>query len=288
MHYQQLQLTVPKDRAEYYSEYLESLGALSVTWQDATDIPIYEPLPQTHPLWEQVIVTALFQDTVDIALIKATIDISPIDVKQIPDENWVEKNLQDFKPIHITEHFWICPSWQELNLPSATIVRLNPGLAFGTGEHATTQMILRYLSLNPPRNHTVLDFGCGSGILAISAAILGANSVYAVDIDPQALVATRNNARLNQLDDDHIHICLPEELPLQQFDQLLANIFLTPLLDLHNIFAKLIKPKGNVLLSGVLASQFDTISAVYSADFDLTIVDNQEDWLLIQAFLKKN
>jgi ribosomal protein L11 methyltransferase len=293
MNYQQLRFTSTALQVEAFSEQLESLGALGVTWEDAFDSPIYEPEPHTNPLWDHVIITALFAKEAEIEPIIATLQknhggIIPIERTLVEDENWIEKSLAHFKPIAISKDLWICPSWIEIDSPHATIVRLNPGLAFGTGEHATTQMILAYMAAHPPRNNTVLDFGCGSGILAITACMLGATSVYAVDIDEQAFIATQNNAQLNHIAENKIHISFPDALVDCQVDLLLANIFLTPLLKLHKKFANLLKPHGYLLLSGVLASQLDEITTAYRDDFHLEVINQQDDWLLLRGTFKKN
>jgi ribosomal protein L11 methyltransferase len=288
MSYIQLELTSDASLAEDLSEQLESLGALSVTWADAEDVPIYEPEPHTHPLWDQVVITALFSEEADIDAIKNQLGMIPIRQQIIQDENWVEKNLIDFKPIEITPTFWICPSWHEVTVKNATVLRLNPGLAFGTGEHPTTQMILKYLAQHPPRDNTVLDYGCGSGILALGACLLGAKQAYAVDIDPQALIATSNNAQLNHILADKLTISLPEALHHVQVDQLLANIFMIPLLQLHKKFTTLVKPQGHILLSGILAEQVEQIFITYQDDFCLTVIDQQQDWLLLRGTPKKN
>lgn len=287
MSYIELEFASDAAHAEHFSEQLESLGALGVTWLDAKDAPIYEPLPDTHPLWDQVIITALFAEDADIKNITHHLGIIPISQKTILDENWVEKNLIDFKPIAITPTFWICPQWHEVNVPHATVLRLNPGLAFGTGEHPTTQMILKYLSEHPPKDNTVLDYGCGSGILALSACLLGAKHVYAVDIDPQALISTHNNAQLNHIDEAQLKVSLPADLNHIQADLLLANIFLVPLLTLHSTFAKLIQEKGHILLSGVLSTQFEQIFITYQEFFYLNVVNEQDGWLLLHGTLKK-
>ncbi len=287
MNYQELSLSAHAAQAEALSEALESLGALSVSLQDANDIPIYEPKPQTHPLWDDIIITALFAHDADFSMIKAAITSHHngiiINEALVEDQNWVEKSLNDFKPIAISKNLWICPSWHELEV-DATILHLNPGLAFGTGEHPTTQMILRYLAEHPP-HHTVVDFGCGSGILAITASLFGAEQVYAIDIDEQALVATYSNAQLNHKE-KHITICLPEDLPLLQADQLLANIFLTPLIELRENFLRLLKAQGEILISGVLQSQVHQLMNAYINDFDLSVIDEQSEWLLVRGIKK--
>ncbi len=327
MSYIQLEFTTSAEHTESLSEQLELWGALSVTWVDAHDDPIYEPAPHTHPLWDQVIVCALFPEKTDIENIKQSLSpslraqpsslraerrsnpgsevgltLEPglpryarndgideyIKITYINDENWIEKNLQEFKPIKITDDFWICPSWHQINIENATILHLNPGLAFGTGEHPTTQMILKYLSLHPPKNKMVIDYGCGSGILAISACLLGATKVYATDIDPQALIASENNAQLNHLQQNQLSLSLPENLGALQADLLLANIFLTPLLTLQEKFISLLKPTGEIILSGVLSTQFTQISSAYQEHFDLTVLMEQQDWLLLQGRIKKN
>jgi ribosomal protein L11 methyltransferase len=291
MSYIQLEWACDAANAETLSEQLESLGALSVTWVDAHDTPIYEPEPHTHPLWDHVVLTALFATDVNIATVTQAIQnqagIIPIHQTTLNDENWVEKNLIEFKPIAITPHFWICPSWHEVHIKEATVLRLNPGLAFGTGEHPTTQMILKYLTQHPPHHNTVLDYGCGSGILALSACLLGAAHAYAVDIDPQALIASHNNAQLNQINEDKLTISLPDALNQVQVDLLLANIFMIPLLKLHKKFTTLVHPQGHILLSGILAAQVEQIFITYQDDFHLTVIEQQQEWLLLHGTPKK-
>lgn len=290
MSYQELRFTCDASRAEICSELLESLGAFNITWEDAFDSPIYEPLPNTLPVWDHVNLFVLFPANTDLTTVYTALSeqgITVIETNTIADENWVEKSLAHFKPRAITDNFWICPSWESLDVPHATKLLLNPGLAFGTGEHATTQMILRYLATHTPHN-TVLDFGCGSGILAISANLLGAKNIYAVDIDEQALIATHNNAQLNHISESQLHICLPDALPNIQVDQLVANIFLVPLLTLHNTFTNLLREGGELLLSGVLSTQSAQIIIAYQEHFALEIIDEQEGWLLLRGFCKKN
>lgn len=288
MSYIQLEFASDALSVEALSEQLEALGALGVTWVDAQDNPIYEPEPHTHPLWDQVIVTALFSEQSDIDTIQNQLGIIPIRQTSLEEENWVEKNLEDFKPIAITPKFWICPSWHEVKIPDAKVLRLNPGLAFGTGEHPTTQMILKYLNEHPPIGNTVLDYGCGSGILALSACILGAKHAYAVDIDPQALIASQSNAQLNNINNEKITISLSNALNDVQVDLLLANIFMIPLLKLQKEFVLHLKPHGNILLSGILATQVEQIFNTYEDDFHLKVVDQQEEWLLLHGIAKKN
>ncbi len=288
MSYIQLEFASDARQVEDLSEQLESLGALGITWCDASDDPIYEPEPHTHPLWDQVIITALFAEHTDITAIQNHLGMIPLRSQIILDENWVEKNLIDFKPLAITPTFWICPSWHEVQVKDATVLRLNPGLAFGTGEHPTTQMILKYLVQHPPMNNTVLDYGCGSGILALGACLLGATHAYAVDIDPQALIATHSNAQLNHLNEDKLTISLPKALHSEKVDLLLANIFMIPLLTLHKTFATLVKPQGHILLSGILETQFEQIFNTYQDDFSLTVVDQQQEWLLVHGSTKIN
>ncbi|MFA6038347.1 MAG: 50S ribosomal protein L11 methyltransferase [Legionellales bacterium] len=288
MSYIQFEFASDAQNAETLSEQLEALGALGITWVDAQDNPIYEPEPNTQPVWDQIIITALFPKQTDINAIQNQLGIIPLRQTTVEDENWVKKNLEDFKPIAITPQFWICPSWHEVTAINAKVLRLNPGLAFGTGEHPTTQMILKYLVEHSPIDNTVLDYGCGSGILALSACILGAKHAYAVDIDPQALIASQSNAQLNNIDHEKISISLPNALNHVQVDLLLANIFMIPLLKLHKEFVSHLKPQGNILLSGILAAQVEQIFITYEEDFHLTIVDQQQEWLLLHGIAKKN
>lgn len=287
MSYIQFEFASDAQHAEILSEQLEALGALGVTWVDAQDNPIYEPEPNTQPVWDQIIITALFPEQTDISAIQNQLGIIPLRQTTVEEENWVKKNLEDFKPIAITPQFWICPSWHEVTARDAKVLHLNPGLAFGTGEHPTTQMILKYLVEHSPIDNTVLDYGCGSGILALSACILGAKHAYAVDIDPQALIASQSNAQLNNIDHEKISISLPNALNHVQVDLLLANIFMIPLLKLHKEFVSHLKPCGNILLSGILAAQVEQIFITYEEDFHLSVVDQQQEWLLLHGIAKK-
>jgi ribosomal protein L11 methyltransferase len=201
--WQQIICTTQKSDQEAVSAALEAAGAVSVTYQDAGDQPVLEPLPGETPLWDDIIITGLFNDDCNIAAILFSLkDRSDWHLKSLHSEvlqnqNWERAWMKDFHPMQFGQNLWIYPSWAEIPVDNSVKILLDPGLAFGTGTHPTTALCLEWLDAHPPHNKTVIDYGCGSGILAVAAALLGAKMIYAIDIDPQALTATQDNARKN-------------------------------------------------------------------------------------------
>jgi ribosomal protein L11 methyltransferase len=202
---------------------------------------------------------------------------------RVEDEDWVRRSQSQFGPIRVSDALWIVPSWHEPPAPASTIVRLDPGLAFGTGSHVSTRLILQRLEsllrdvAPPPR---VLDYGCGSGILAIVAAKLGARQVAAVDIDPQALEATAANAAANGV---RLAVSAPESLPEEGYDVVLANILAGPLIALEPLLAARTRPGGRILLSGILESQAAGVVQAYAIDFEAAVTATDEGWALVEG-----
>lgn len=270
------------------SDLLLTLGALSITLQDAADQPVYEPALNTTPLWQQTRVVGLFSDDIEISLLEQQIaesyDPTPIyQIVTLADQEWTRTWMQDFHPMRFGQRLWICPTWEQPPDPQAINIFLDPGLAFGTGTHPTTALCLTWLDAQTDLvGKTIIDYGCGSGILAVAAAKLGATTLWCVDNDPQALLATIENAEKNQVS-QQMTTCLPEDLPNLQVDCLLANILANPLITLEKHFAQLLKIKGFIVLSGILQEQTDDIVNCYQSDFTLLDIAEQEGWIRIVA-----
>jgi ribosomal protein L11 methyltransferase len=275
---------------DHLSDLLDLCGALSVTMTDQFDDPILEPLPGTVPLWPNVIIHALYAPDIDVAAIIEIISNQYPNVictvETVAEQNWERKNHEAFQPQCFGKRLWICPSWHTPPNPDAVNVILDPGLAFGTGSHATTALCLTWLEQANLKHKTLIDYGCGSGILSIAALKLGAEHVYAVDIDAQALTATTNNAETNQISEDHLTIGYPTEIHTP-VDVIIANILLTPLLDLKHSFHHLLKPQGLLTVSGLLANQMPLVEQAYHSHFVLLSSETEGDWALM-TFEKKN
>lgn len=267
-------------------QMLVESGAQSVTLCDAANNPVLEPLPGATPLWPQVIVTGLFGGDFEIEMLKralkSLVDESALKVANIEQRDWAQVCLDDLKALRFGRHLRIYPSHQA---PDATAVdiKLDPGLAFGTGHHATTALCLEWLDANPPVGAELIDYGCGSGILAIAAIKLGAHRVQAVDTDPQALLATGDNAARNDIDPDQLVACCPKGLSETPADILLANILAHPLIDLAEDFARRLKPGGRIVLSGVLIHQRAELIAAYTPRFDVTQTRDKDGWALVEG-----
>ena len=263
-------------------------GALSVTLADGADEPVLEPAPGTTPLWRQVRLSALFPAGADAGVLTAVLASSlglpaaRITHEVLADRAWEREWLKDFRPMRFGRRLWICPGGQQAPDPGAAVLELDPGLAFGTGTHPTTALCLEWLDRHPPLDRSVLDYGCGSGILAIAALKLGAKSVWAVDIDEQALWATRENAVRNRVD-TRLATGLPEELPEQVFDVVLANILANPLIGLAPGLGKLVRSGGDLVLSGILAAQADDVRTAYAAEFDFSAIAEREGWVRLHG-----
>lgn len=267
-------------------------GALAVTLRDAADQPLLEPLPGETPIWDEVRVTGLFDGERPVETVQACLSalldqetLNSIESELIQDRAWVREWMAHFQPIQCGERLWICPSHHVVDQADAIVVKLDPGMAFGTGTHPTTALCLRWLDQaeNRPslQGSTVIDFGCGSGILAVAAALLGARKVWAVDIDPQALEATRSNARINHVD-ANIETCLPQNLPSEvQADLILANILAGPLVQLAPELSAHLRKNGQLVLAGLLDSQVTNVTSAYAQDVALQTVFKHDTWCLL-------
>jgi ribosomal protein L11 methyltransferase len=288
MPWQQLSLEMNSDQADAVTEVFESAGALSVTLVDAADEPLLEPTPGEQPLWGRLRVVALFpsgcdaeaiQDRLRIALKNPEIELQ---TERLEDRDWSTTWRDDFHAMRFGQRLWVCPSGELPPDPDAVVVQLDPGLAFGTGTHVTTGLCLEWLDAHPPANQSVIDYGCGSGILAIAAARLGASRVQAVDIDPQALTATRDNAARNAVE-QCIEVMLPEALATGPVDQVMANILANPLIELAETLNSLVKPGGHIVMTGILAEQAEGVMAAYREWFDFEVPVQREEWVLLEG-----
>src|SRR5690554_555764 len=290
-----IQLQIPADsgNADQLEDLLMEMGAEAVSMEDGADQPLYEPVPGTTPLWSDTHVIGLFDAERNIDQICAELrsawhqrtqqELPEIEVTLVEDKDWERAWMDDFKPMRFGQRLWIVPSWHEAPDPEAVNLLLDPGLAFGTGTHPTTALCLEWLDGQPLQDLQVIDFGCGSGILAIAALLLGAARVTATDIDPQALEASRDNAQRNQLADERLPLYLPADMPSEPADLLVANILAGPLVTLAPQLTALVKPGGRIALSGILAEQTDEILAAYDADFELDPVANKDGWIRVSG-----
>ena len=267
----QLQIPADPDNADQLEDLLMEMGAEAVSMEDAADQPLYEPDPGTTPLWSQTTVTGLFQSDRDIEQLCASVrdawhqatqqDLPEINVTLVEDKDWERAWMDDFQPLKFGERLWIVPSWHEAPDPGAANLMLDPGLAFGTGTHPTTALCLEWLDGQEVQGRQVIDYGCGSGILGLAALLLGADHVTGVDTDPQALEASRENARRNGVEENRLDLYLPEQAPAGKADMVLANILAQPLIGLAPHLATLTRPGGDLVLSGILSNQAREVMA---------------------------
>jgi ribosomal protein L11 methyltransferase len=289
MPWQQLECNIPSQKVESLTDYLESIDALAITLVDAKDDPIFEPEPGTTPLWQECKLIALFEHDVSLESHLNTIQqlfSCHATISKLADKAWERECMDQFQPIQFGTKLWVCPSWHTVSKNDAVVVMLDPGLAFGTGNHPTTRLCLEWLTTHAIEGKNVIDYGCGSGILAIAAAKLGAANVYAVDIDAQALHATQENAARNHVS-QQVQVYLPNDLPSIQADILIANILAAPLISLVERFNQLIRSPGCIVLSGILDNQINEVVKAYQTHFSINEHSTIEDWGLI-AGIKQN
>jgi len=292
----QLRLQTTKQYAEETSDVLMDIGALSVTFMDAEDQPILEPAPGETPLWENVVIQALFEADIDTNEVleqwklEALSEHSQVgEFEILEDKDWEREWMDRFEPMCFGDRLWICPSWKPVVDENAVNILLDPGLAFGTGTHPTTALCLKWLDAADVNDKVVIDYGCGSGILAIAALKLGAKKVYAVDIDPQAILATKDNAERNNVADERLLVGMPEILKEKsQADILLANILAEPLRNLIQEIYDLCKPHGRIALSGLLTTQSDELIAIYQQRFQMEEPVFQNEWARLTGIKVNN
>ena len=271
------------DGADPLSDHLSECGASAVTFQDNADQPIYEPEIGSTPLWQATNVVALFEadsDTdsiiVQLTQLMAPSTIPPYRIEAVEDKDWVREWMDNFHPMCFGEKVWICPSWHQPPEPDAINILLDPGLAFGTGTHPTTALCLNWLDQADVKDKIVIDYGCGSGILAIAAALLGAKKVIGVDIDPQALEATQANAERNGV---QIDTFMPADCQDITADLVIANILAGPLQSLAPTLLQLSKPQAEIVLSGILECQAKEVSDAYQTSFDMQPPVQKGEWI---------
>jgi ribosomal protein L11 methyltransferase len=269
---------------EPFEALLFELGAASVTLLDAGDDPVLEPAPGATPLWPTIEMRALFAQDADRERLGAALSLFAPDIEApgfaiVADRAWEREWLVDFKPMRFGQRLWICPGGQTVDAADAVRVELDPGLAFGTGTHATTALCLTWLESNSLAGRVLVDYGCGSGILGIAALKLGARQVHAIDIDPQAQIATRSNAVRNGVSDR-----LTLDLPAWgTADVLVANILAGPLVDLAASLQGLMLPRSELALSGILLEQVETVTAAYRPWFDIRLTGSLDGWALLSG-----
>lgn len=293
MAWQTLTLAVPEQQAEALSDALMALGALSVDVHDADagtpeEKAIFgEPGEAAERLWQRNVLTALFPEDAKIeAVVAEAVSAagfkSPPNyhVEKLEDDDWVRKTQSQFDPIPISKRLWIVPTWHAPQDPDAINIILDPGLAFGTGSHPTTRLCLRWLDANLAGGETVLDYGCGSGILAIAAKKLGASSVTGVDVDAQAITASRDNAAANEV---VAEFYLPDDAPNRQYDVVVANILTNPLKMLAPVLAGAVQSGGRIVLSGILGEQAGDVMKIYAQWFNLSPTVMDEGWARVSG-----
>jgi len=294
MNWQQLKIQIIPEHVDFIEPQLLAAGAVSITFLDAEDQPVFQEELDSTPLWDSLVLCALFEEDTELGELlswlggnASIVNRASLEVEKIEDQAWERSWMDNFSAMQFGEKLWICPSWQEPPDPTATNIMLDPGLAFGSGSHATTALCLQWLATQDLQGKDIVDYGCGSGILAIAAALLGARSVQGVDNDPQAVLATNDNCERNGLLLGRVGTFLPEEYDSistpESVDILLANILAAPLLSLASKFASLVKPHGSIVLSGLLAEQADAITEVYSEWFEMSAAVQREDWIRLSG-----
>ena len=285
------------ETVESLENWLFLAGAVSVTFQDKHDQPILEPAPGEMRLWDEISLIGLFAQaqcpdalvsSLHLAAHSAGLAMPQYELRVLPDTIWERAWMQDYQPMQFGPNLWVCPSHTAPPDVDAINIDLDPGLAFGTGTHATTALCLGWLGRNTATNRAplegeiVVDYGCGSGVLAIAAAKLGAKLVYAVDIDDQAILATRQNALQNGVF-DRLVIGHPNVLERETIDVLMANILFEPLTTLSDSFAFLLRSGGTLLMSGILQEQVDELSMSYNRRFKIEPATARDGWALMTA-----
>jgi ribosomal protein L11 methyltransferase len=285
----QLKINSQAEYAEQIGEMLSASGAQAVTFVDAKDTPMYEPKPGEVMLWPDTQIVGLYDAEYDMSRVISQLSQSKLlgknfnhKLDQLEDKDWEREWMINFHPMQFGERLWICPSWRDVPDPNAVNVMLDPGLAFGTGTHQTTSLCLRWLDRLELSEATVVDFGCGSGILGIAALKLGAKRVIGIDIDPQALLASQDNANRNDVG-EKIELYLPEHQPELKADVVLANILAGPIRELRTVITEYCKTGGKLVLSGILDNQAQEINDLYSHDFDMDPIMVDGEWARVSG-----
>ncbi len=289
MTWHQFSVVTDEATAPQLADFFTELGAVSVTYLDAEDQPIYEPALNETKIWARTTVVALYELTAAPQQIKdavlthfADTPLEQWQAEVLADQDWERAWMDYYKPMQFGGKLWVCPTGQEQQQAGSVCMTLDPGLAFGTGTHPTTALCLEWLASHDLTDKIVIDYGCGSGILAVAALLLGAKQVHAIDIDPQAITATLANAKKNQVI-DKISCYLPVQFPLLKADVVLANILAKPLIELSTSISHLLKPQGQLVLSGILDQQAPAVITAYEPEIVVHAVAYQEDWCRIDG-----
>lgn len=291
MPWKRLSTVVNDTMADSLSELMTEHGALSVSVEPASQeetLQLYEPGPGETPMWEQARVTGLFEPDSDlgnaISDANSRLGLSADDWQSdtLEDQVWERVWMDDFQPQQIGEQLWICPSWLTPPQPEAINILMDPGLAFGSGTHATTILCLQWLEQHLQPGTRLIDFGCGSGILAIAALRLGAAHAIGIDNDPQAIIASNENAQRNGVS-ECLQTALPDEIKPPPGKLLVANILASPLMQLAPQLSALVEPSGHIVLSGILATQAEDVAACYRDEFELDAVEQRQDWVRLSG-----
>ena len=294
----QVTLEAPRDEAQRLGDALEESGALSVSLEGAdTELLFETDWNDMTPVWKQTRVVALFAEDTDlVATMNSVVALLSLPApplyksETVADQDWVRVWMDRWQPMHFGgspggANLWVVPSWLPPPDPAAANIILDPGMAFGTGTHATTAMCLEWLAAQPPINREVIDYGCGSGILAIAALKLGARSAIATDTDPQALIVSRENAERNAVL-ERLTLLLPDALPKHaNADIVLANILAAALIQLTPCLTVLVRPGGTLILSGLLSNQADEVEAAYAVNFTFTR-QTRDEWVMLAGTLR--
>jgi ribosomal protein L11 methyltransferase len=283
----QLTVEVDADQCERLEALVEEAGAISVSYLDPGGEPVLEPALGTTPLWSRVRLLALFQGWPDAEQLYLDIcqalsverpahwELAPLEQRQ-----WERAWMDHYHPMHFGGRLWVVPTTHEAPEPDAVNLRLDPGLAFGTGTHPTTALCLRWLAQAELAGQEVVDFGCGSGILAIASLLLGARQAYGIDNDPQALVASQDNAKRNGVA-ERLTLWLPSEVQSVVADVVVANILAGVLIELRDHILALLRPGGRIALSGILTRQQEDVTAAYAAWIDWEPAQHDDGWVLL-------
>lgn len=294
MSWLQLRLDCEPAQVEQLEALLLDSGAVAVTMEDNADQPVLEPAVGETPLWRQTRLTGLYLADTDMAAVLAQFPDPLLDacnqrIEILEDKDWEREWIQHYQPMQFGSRLWVCPSWLAPPAPEAVNLLLDPGLAFGTGTHPTTALCLAELDGMDLQGQRVIDYGCGSGILAVAALKLGAAEALGVDNDPQALMASRDNARRNGISDDRFAVALPGDYDAGHWqastDTVIANILAGPLMTLSDTLLACLRPGGTLLLSGLLATQAGALVDHYAPRIQLDVAGKREDWVCLRGKL---
>ncbi len=289
MPWHQISVITHEDLAPRLADLFDKLGAVSVTYMDAEDEPVYEPAIGETKIWSNTEVIALYELDAEPALIKTLVyaqlkaeQLRNWQYERVEDQEWERAWMEFYKPMKFADKLWVCPTDQEQYEPGTVCLTLDPGLAFGTGTHPTTALCLEWLASHDLTGKTVIDYGCGSGILAVAAILLGAKEAHAVDIDPQAITATQSNALKNRVQ-DKITCTLSEQFVPFQADIVLANILAKPLIDMAEAISNLLTPGSQLVLSGILHEQAESVMNAYRPYLMFSAPVQREDWIRLEG-----